>query len=252
MYYTGEEFAILVEAKEILTNKESRMKYDNEYKLYQKKLERRKEEQVRRAKMSHFRQQKINDLEAAEQRARNKRKAEYYKNHIYRITKESIEQELIRMREEMRKEEKRKINEKINRMREKKKEEKLKRKSLIIKLDKTKTNKPYSSKELNSIFSVYGKINEINMISNDKYNGAEIIFNKTKYVQQAFKSEETLRNEFYLIIVNNNNNNEKNKRKNVEEKWGEFVDRRQKQFNHQQYEQFVWNKVEQFMNDNQV
>ena len=38
--------------------------------------------------------------------------------------------------------------------------------------------------------------------------------------------------------------------KTTEEKWRDFVNKRKKKFNHQQYQQFVWNKVDQFINDN--
>ena len=86
------------------------------------------------------------------------------------------------------------------------------------------------------------------MKSNSKFGGAEIIFNKSKYALKALDDEETLRNEFYLIVINNHNRNKMEK--TTDEKWRDFVNKRQKQFNHEQYQQFVWNKVDQFINEN--
>eukprot|EP01083_Nonionella_stella_P202372 739361_1 len=85
------EFALLVEAKEILTDKESRIKYDKEYKIYKQQLEQREQEQIKNLQRSHARNEGINKLEQAEAKFKNKHKTNFYKNYIHKVKKSSIE-----------------------------------------------------------------------------------------------------------------------------------------------------------------
>lgn len=231
------------------------MKYDIEYKEYQQRLEQKKKDQLRMAEMDKHRQKMINDLNLREEMVMKQRQNEMYKNHHYHITQQRIKEEMERFRKELRNEENNRINKKLKEFERKKKDEKLKKRSLMIKLDKTQCHKPYSLKELESIFRSYGKIEDIHMNkqSKNKYGGAEIVFTKSKYVQNAFNDQKTLKKEFYLILIDNNRKNGSSKNNSLENKWRNFVNKRQKQYDYNQYNQyqaFVWNKVDQFINDN--
>eukprot|EP00486_Rosalina_sp_Unknown_P000865 CAMPEP_0201565598 /NCGR_PEP_ID=MMETSP0190_2-20130828/4832_1 /ASSEMBLY_ACC=CAM_ASM_000263 /TAXON_ID=37353 /ORGANISM="Rosalina sp." /LENGTH=265 /DNA_ID=CAMNT_0047983285 /DNA_START=21 /DNA_END=815 /DNA_ORIENTATION=+ len=215
------EFAILVEAKEILTNKVKRMKYDNDYKerkmKYEHRLEKKKKDEQRRSQMNKIRQQGINDLLQREKRAKEQQRAQVYKNYHYDITKQQIREEMERVRQELQQKQEQKLNDKIKEVKRIQKEEKLKKRCLTIKLDKSQCDKPYSRQELQSIFKIYGKIDDIHMKKDSKYGGAQIVFSKSKYALKALDDEQTLRDQFYLIVINNYHH--RKTQKTMDDKW---------------------------------
>merc|ERR1711971_626847 len=112
------------------------------------------------------------------------------------------------------------LNEERQRIQNNKKSEKIKRRTLIIKLDQTQCTKMYKQHEIESIFKIYGKIQEIDLIRS--IFGAQIIFTKSKYAQKALNDAQTLRDEFFLILVDENNKKRK-RQMTEEEEWREFV-----------------------------
>merc|ERR1712129_63686 len=171
------------------------------------------------------------------------------KMHAYKSKQHSIKKELERFRKLIENEKNEKMNQIKQQLKNEKKFEKIKRRTLIVKLEQSKCNKMYTRTEIESIFKIYGRIAEIDLIQSIM--GAQIIFTKSKYVERALDDAHTLNDEFFLVLVDENNQR-RNQQQSKEQQWRQFVNKQRANMNYLEYQEFVRQKVETFIEQNRV
>ena len=224
-----------MEAKEILTNTQSRNKYSGEYNIYKQRLEQRQRDTIHNAKMSEIRKNQISKLEKAEMAFQTQNRKKFYEKYTYDSKKNSVKEELAKFKkliEEQQRNElnlkNREWNRKISDLKQLRAEERLKKRSLIVKLDRKKCVKPYNETQLHKIFKIYGKISDIHIHTSEKAFGAEIIFAKSKSVMKALKDEQILSDDFCLICIGIDEKRKKKVHKiNAEQQWRQLVQNRE-------------------------
>ena len=249
---SGEEFATLVEAKEVLSDAASRSKYDGEHRAYVSTLQQREADQVRRSQMGAVRKAQIAKLVESERQSRTRGASEREQQRVYRAKQESIKKELLRFRELIRQQQLRQSEAATEALRRKKREEKKRKRSLIAWVDRHAKDKgarrAYSEREMSSIFKVYGEVSEVQLLRGGRC--AELVFRKKKAVTRARHDAQVLEHEFGLTLSVYDERDGGDAIKagscSAEQKWRRFVRSRQG-LTHSQFEQLVWGKVEAFI-----